>query len=68
MIHMPIQDLYQPIQTIIQKEYKSQMELKTLLKIYKDNDYDFWSQDELNQITKIDLSTPIQDDEDYSQW
>ena len=70
MIEIMMMDtnLYNHIQTIIQKEYKTQIELKTLLKINKDNDYEFWSKNELKQIAKIDLSTPIQDNEDYSQW
>ena len=70
MIEAMIMDvnIYNPIQTIIQKEYKSQIELKTLLKINKDSDYDFWSNEELKQISKLDLSTPIKDNEDYSQW
>ena len=61
-------NFYNPIQTIIQKDYKSEIELKTLLKINQNNDYNFWSNDELEKLSKIDLSTPIEDDEDYSQW
>ena len=61
-------NFYTPIQQTIQKEYKREIELQTILKMNQKNNYDFWSKDELKQISKIDLSTPIQDDEDYSQW
>jgi len=29
------------------------------------NDYEFWSDEELEYISKVDLSTPLEDDEDY---
>ena len=32
------------------------------------NDYEFWSDEELEYISKVDLSTPLEDDEDYSKW
>ncbi|MEA3315976.1 MAG: hypothetical protein U9Q30_08990 [Campylobacterota bacterium] len=32
------------------------------------NDYEFWSDNELEYISKVDLSTPLEDDEDYSKW
>jgi len=30
--------------------------------------YQLWSESELQHISKVDLSTPINDDEDYSKW
>jgi len=30
--------------------------------------YEFWSDKELEYISKVDLSTPLEDDEDYSKW
>ena len=30
--------------------------------------YGFWSDEELAYISKVDLSTPLEDDEDYSKW
>ena len=34
----------------------------------KEEKYDFWSDKELQYISKVDLSTPLEDDEDYSKW
>ena len=31
-------------------------------------EYDLWNKDELDYISKVDLSTPLEDDEDYSKW
>ncbi len=31
-------------------------------------DYELWNKDELEYISKVDLSTPLEDDEDYSKW
>ena len=31
-------------------------------------EYEFWEEDELEYISKVDLSTPLEDDEDYSKW
>jgi len=31
-------------------------------------EYDFWSEEELKHLSKVDLSTPIDDNEDYSKW
>jgi hypothetical protein len=33
-----------------------------------DTDYELWSKEELEHISKVDLSTPLKDDEDYSKW
>lgn len=30
--------------------------------------YELWSDKELEHISKIDLSTPLEDNEDYSKW
>jgi hypothetical protein len=30
--------------------------------------YELWEDDELEYISKVDLSTPLEDDEDYSKW
>ncbi|MFK5977104.1 MAG: hypothetical protein QM493_11425 [Sulfurovum sp.] len=30
--------------------------------------YELWSDKELEYISKVDLSTPLEDDEDYSKW
>ncbi len=37
---------------------------------YVDNieEYTLWSDKELTHISKVDLSTPLEDDEDYSKW
>ena len=32
------------------------------------NDYHLWTTEELNYISKVDLSTQLEDDEDYSKW
>ena len=43
--------------------------IKELSNLEKDvNDYEFWSEEELEYISKVDLSTPLEDDEDYSKW
>jgi len=34
----------------------------------KVQDYELWSDKELKDISKNDLSTPLEDDEDYSKW
>ncbi len=31
-------------------------------------EYEFWSDKELEYIAKVDLSTPLEDDEDYTKW
>ena len=31
-------------------------------------EYKLWSEKELEYISKVDLSTPLEDDEDYSKW
>ena len=36
--------------------------------INKDLEYPLWEKEELEYISKVDLSTPLKDDEDYSQW
>jgi len=38
------------------------------LKDNKVQNYELWSDKELEYISKIDLSTPLEDDEDYSKW
>jgi len=45
--------------------------VKTLLleKFKKDEEiYELWSNNDLNNISQIDLSTPLNDNEDYSKW
>ncbi|SHO81741.1 hypothetical protein MNB_SV-15-1013 [hydrothermal vent metagenome] len=42
-------------------------ELSTITLTNKEK-YEFWSDKELEYISKIDLSTPLEDDEDYSKW
>lgn len=34
----------------------------------KVQNYELWSNKELEYISKVDLSTPLEDDEDYSEW
>ncbi len=46
---------------------------KNVVKIKELNDeksqnYELWSDKELEHISKHDLSTPLEDDEDYSKW
>ncbi len=46
---------------------------KNVVKIKELNDeksqnYELWSDKELEHISKNDLSTPLEDDEDYSKW
>ena len=31
-------------------------------------EYQLWDKNELDYISKVDLSTPLEDDEDYSKW
>jgi len=53
----------------IPQEFGEKFEVILIPIDYEDkNDYEFWSNEELKQISKIDLSTPIKDDEDYSKW
>ncbi len=61
-------DIYNPIKKVIERQYRSEIELNTILKISKENDYDFWNKEDLKYIAKVDLSTSIQDSEDYSNW
>lgn len=61
-------DIYSPLKMVIERQYKGEIELKTILKIGKENDYKFWNKEDLNYIAKVDLSTPIKDNEDYSTW
>ncbi len=30
--------------------------------------FEFWNEEEIEQLSKINLGTPINDDEDYSKW
>ena len=36
--------------------------------ILSNESYQLWSKSELDHISKVDLSTPLNDDEDYSKW
>jgi len=38
------------------------------LKDNKVQNYELWNDKELEYISKIDLSTPLEDNEDYSKW
>jgi hypothetical protein len=40
--------------------------IKELSDLNKKNEYELWSDKELEYISKVDLSTPLEDDEDYS--
>ncbi len=40
--------------------------IKELSDLNKKNEYELWSDKELDYIAKVDLSTPLEDDEDYS--
>ena len=31
-------------------------------------EFELWSNEDLNLISKVDFSTPIKDNEDYSKW
>jgi len=31
-------------------------------------EYQLWDKNELDYISRVDLSTPLKDDEDYSKW
>ena len=42
--------------------------IKELSDLNEQDKYEFWSDKELEYISKVDLSTPIEDDEDYSKW
>ena len=46
---------------------KNVVKIKTL-NDEKIKDYELWSDKELEYISKNDLSTPLDDDEDYSKW
>ena len=35
---------------------------------FSEEDYELWSDKELEHISKVDLSTPLEDNEDYSKW
>lgn len=34
----------------------------------KNQEYELWSKEDLENISKVDLSTPLEDNEDYSKW
>jgi len=42
--------------------------IKELSDLNKKDEYELWSDKELEHISKVDLSTPLEDDEDYSKW
>jgi len=45
--------------------------MKTIQLEVKDDEvesYELWNENELDHISKVDLSTPLEDDEDYSKW
>jgi hypothetical protein len=41
---------------------------KNNIEIEPKKDYEFWTDKELEYISKVDLSTPLEDDEDYTKW
>jgi hypothetical protein len=41
--------------------------IKELSDVNTKDEYEFWSNKELEYISKVDLSTPLEDDEDYSK-
>ena len=42
--------------------------LKNIILDITDRNYKLWSEEELQEIGKVDLSTPLEDDEDYTKW
>lgn len=42
--------------------------IKELSDLNKKDEYELWSDKELEYISKVDLSTVLEDDEDYSKW
>ena len=38
------------------------------LDVASTKEYELWSDKELEHISKVDLSTPLEDKEDYSKW
>jgi len=57
-------DINPPKITKFHYEIKIRDDIKTDQK----EDYEFWSDKELEYISKVDLSTPLEDGEDYSKW
>lgn len=49
-------------------KFHYEVNIKDNTEIKTQQDYELWSDKELEYIAKIDLSTPLEDDEDYSQW
>ncbi|KIM13133.1 MAG: hypothetical protein KU38_00200 [Sulfurovum sp. FS08-3] len=47
---------------------KNVVKIRELSDLNQNDDYELWSDKELEHISKVDLSTPIKDEEDYSQW
>ena len=46
-------------------------ELEIIILPTKKNDtglYNYWDKDDLNDLSLVSLSTPIQDNEDYLKW
>jgi len=42
--------------------------LKNIILNISDKNYKLWKKKELEEIGKVDLSTPLEDDEDYTKW
>jgi hypothetical protein len=69
------------IRTIVKSHSKSisiqipddmiDQELEIIILPTKKNDtglYNYWDKDDLNDLSLVSLSTPIQDNEDYLKW
>lgn len=54
--------------TITKYHYEITLKKTNTINDKKSESYDLWTKDELNYIAKVDLSTPLEDDEDYSKW
>ena len=53
---------------ITKYHYEITMKSKESEKQTIETDYELWDKNELAYISTVDLSTPLEDDEDYSKW
>ncbi len=49
-------------------KFHYEVNIKDNTEIKIQQDYELWSDKDLEHIAKVDLSTPLEDDEDYSKW
>jgi len=60
------------IENLLYSKFQKKDEIeKYVLNLINENltkEYPLWNKKELDYISKVDLSTPLEDNEDYSKW